>query len=96
MSRVTTITVTLFATGAAQAAPNCAPRESLLMALAEQYSEVPVAHGLINSTAAIELYASPSGTWTLTAVGANGTACIVAIGTDLETVRGVAIPGVPG
>ena len=93
----TTAMLTLLAAGAAQAAPNCAPRQALLMALAEQYAEAPVVQGLINSNAAMELYASSAGTWTLTAVGPNGTSCIVASGTDLEMVRpDEVIPGVPG
>jgi len=96
MSRVLTITATLLATGTAQAGPNCAPRESLLMTLAEQYAETPVIRGLINRNAALEIYASPAGTWTLTTVGLDGQSCIVATGTNLEDVRSVVIPGVPG
>ena len=96
MSRVLMITATLLAAGTAQAGPNCAPRESLLMALAEQYAETPMVRGLINRNAALELYASPAGTWTLTTVGVDGQSCIVAVGTNLENVHKVVIPGVPG
>ena len=98
MSRVRTMTITatLLAASTAQAGPNCAPRESLLMALAEQYAETPMVRGLINRNAALELYASPAGTWTLTTVGLDGQSCIVAVGTNLENVHEVVIPGVPG
>ena len=96
MSRVLMITATLLAAGTAQAGPNCAPRESLLMALAEQYAETPMVRGLINRNAALELYASPAGTWTLTTVGLDGQSCIVATGTNLEDVHKAIIPGVPG
>jgi len=96
MSRVLMITATLLAAGTAQAGPNCAPRESLLMALAEQYAETPMVRGLINRNAALELYASPAGTWTLTTVGLDGQSCIIATGTNLEDVHKAIIPGVPG
>ena len=95
-ARTMTITATLFAASAVQAGPNCAPRESLLMALAEQYAETPMVRGLINRNAALELYASPAGTWTLTTVGLDGQSCIIATGTNLEDVHKAIIPGVPG
>jgi len=96
MSKIITITATLFIAGGAQAQSVCTQRDTLLTSLATRWAESPAARGLINSELAIELYASPAGTWTLAIIGADGTACIAATGTSLEDVRKVVIPGVPG
>ncbi len=60
----------------------CAPRSELVEQLGEQYSEVPVAHGLMNANdRLIELFASPGGkTWTLLASSPGGVSCVVTSG----------------
>lgn len=63
----------------------CAPRDQVLMALAERYGEAREAVGLASNGAVIEVYASSAtGTWTITATLASGVTCLVASGQNFE------------
>lgn len=62
----------------------CAPREELLLRL--QGAELAGA-GLRYEDAILEVWAEPSGDWTLVQSYANGTACILAMGEAWEAVR---------
>ncbi len=59
----------------------CAPREDLLLRL--RGAEVAGA-GLRYEDAVLEIWAEPSGDWTLVQSYANGTACILAMGEAWE------------
>jgi hypothetical protein len=76
----------------ASAAPaNCATRADFLKALAKQYHEAPVAVGLSNSGALVEVLTSDSGaTWTIPLSKPDGTGCLVAAGEEWQTLKRVA------
>jgi hypothetical protein len=69
---------------AAGSAP-CAPRPDILKQLSKQYNEAPVALGLANNGALIELLTSDDGkTWTILVSRPNGPSCLVAAGQGWE------------
>jgi hypothetical protein len=61
----------------------CAPRDELLLRL--RGAEIAGA-GLRYEDAVLEVWAEPSGDWTLVQSYANGTACILAMGEAWEAV----------
>lgn len=75
------IVVGLSAAGAAFGQQqNCAPLDVIRKVL-EEHSEAAVWTGLDTArNAVLQLWVSPSGSWTLIVVGANGTGCLVAVG----------------
>jgi hypothetical protein len=76
---------------AASAAPaNCGPRPDLLKQLANKYSEAPVAIGLSNTGALVEVLTSDSGdTWTILVSKPDGTSCLVAAGEEWQALKHV-------
>src|SRR5262245_32705896 len=66
---------------AAAGSPLCAPRADLLKQLSDRYKEAPVAVGLSNTGALIEVLTSEQGsTWTIMISQPNGPSCLVAAG----------------
>jgi hypothetical protein len=67
----------------AQQVPQCLPREAMVRMLADRFSEAPVGRGLNDMKMMVEIFASPSGSWTATvtappsAPGENGQSCIM-------------------
>lgn len=77
------VAATVFATHAsAQAA--CAPRDAVVTRLAERYGETRQSMGLGANNAVIEVFASATGSWTITVTMANGTTCLIASGQAFE------------
>src|SRR5262245_56275891 len=75
----------------AATSPLCAPRAELLKQLSARYKEVPVAVGLSNSGALIEVLTSEQGsTWTIMISQPNGASCLVAAGEGWEELKRVA------
>jgi hypothetical protein len=74
------------------AAPtSCAPRAELLAQLSKRFSEAPIAAGLANGGALIELLTSGDGsTWTIIVSQPEGPSCIVAVGESWQTLKRVA------
>lgn len=70
----------------AQAQGSCMARADLTAALSDRYGESVTASGL-TSTALVEIWAAPSGSWTITMTSATGMACIVASGQSFETLK---------
>lgn len=72
----------------ASAAPMaCSPRDAVLDQLSARFHEAPVAVGLANNGALLELLASPAGeTWTIIITMPNGTSCLVAAGHDWQEI----------
>lgn len=62
----------------------CVPREELLLRL--RNAEL-TGTGLRYEDAILEVWAEPSGDWTLVQSYADGTACILAMGEDWEAIR---------
>ena len=80
----------------AQAAPQCGQRGEVLTSLEKRYTEQPVAVGLDNNGALVEVIAAPEGqTWTILISMPNGVSCVVAAGEHwaLRPVAAVARPG---
>lgn len=70
-----------------QAQPKCGPGKELLKTLQDKYKEVGSAIGMINEKQAFLIVASPDGkSWTALVYNTDGTACVVAGGTDLSPV----------
>jgi hypothetical protein len=70
---------------AAAGSPPCASRPEILKQLSKQYNEAPVALGLANNGALIELLTSDDGkTWTIMLSRPNGSSCLVAAGQGWE------------
>ena len=57
--------------------PRCADRTQLVATLHTIYGENLVAHGQSNAGLLIEIYAAPTGTWTIIATTLNGMSCLV-------------------
>lgn len=81
----------------AHAAPQCAPHAAVVAGLAKKYSETVVAMGMTGIGTMIEVFASPSGTWTIVQTEPRGISCLMASGGYFETVRESLPPeGIPG
>ena len=69
----------------AQANRYCAPRDSVVQRLAENYGESRQSIGLGQQGTMIETFASSdTGTWTITVTSPNGMTCLVASGQSFE------------
>jgi len=73
----------------ALAAPEtCGARSDLLAELTKRYSEAPVAVGLANSGALVEVLTNDSGsTWTILVSQPDGTSCLVAAGEAWQELK---------
>lgn len=60
-------------------AQTCLPRDQMIAALHAQFGETRRAVGL-DQRGGVEVFASPSGSWTITITGPNGVACIISSG----------------
>lgn len=72
----------------AQAVPgpaSCAPAAEIMAGLKGRYREAPVWEGVtIDGGRLLQLWVSPTPTWTLVATGTTGLSCIVAAGTGYQ------------
>ena len=80
------LAATASAAPAARTQAVCDARERIAGTLADDYSERPVARGLANTGAVVELFASPGGTWTLVVTTPGGLTCVVAAGSRWQTL----------
>jgi hypothetical protein len=86
-----TATLSLTTSASAGQPANCGPRAALLKQLANKYSEAPVAVGLSNSGALVEVLTSERGdTWTILVSKPDGTSCLVAAGQEWQALKHVA------
>jgi hypothetical protein len=65
--------------------PSCGKRTEIVDALGKQFNERPVAQGLVNSNAIIEVFVSDGGSWTIIATGTDGRSCVVSAGEGWES-----------
>ncbi len=86
------LTITIFAlilftpAAAAQSQSACNPRDNVVGHLAKKYGEAPVAIGVTNKGALIEVLTTSDGsTWTIIVSMPNGTSCLVAAGEGWRT-----------
>ncbi len=69
----------------------CAKREAVVSSLKDRYSEAPVALGLNNHGALVEVLTAEEGeTWTILVSMPNGVSCVVAAGENWTTRERVA------
>ncbi len=68
----------------AQAQSICGERRALVATLEKTYSETPVSVGLASNGAIIEIFASPTGTFTIILTQPNGLTCVMAAGENWE------------
>lgn len=64
----------------------CAARADVVQVLASRYGETRRSIGLAPGNQLMEIYASDTGTWSLTVSTPDGRTCLVASGSDFETV----------
>jgi hypothetical protein len=78
----------------AQAQTACAPKSDMIAALAKKYGEAAMLQGTIGEVRLMKMFVGPSGSWTILEIDAEGLACVVAAGGDLERAA-TAIAGNP-
>lgn len=65
-------------------APSCAPRQAVIDRLSDGYGESQTGSGVTRNGYLVELYQSPSGSWTLIATRPDGMSCLIAAGQGWE------------
>lgn len=79
--------VLLSATQIAHSAPQCDSREAVTALLADRYGETRRSVGIAGQAAVMELFASDeTGTWSITMTLPDGVMCLMASGSNYETV----------
>ena len=68
----------------AQAQTICGERGAIVASLEKTYSEAPVSMGLGSNGTIIEVFASPSGTFTIILTRPDGMTCVMAAGENWE------------
>ena len=89
----------MVATSSADAqTPQCAAHDDVMNGLAVNFAETRQSIGMASDQTLMELYANTdAGSWTLIVTLPNGMSCLVASGTDYETVKEALPPaGEPG
>jgi hypothetical protein len=70
----------------------CGKRDQVVNELSKQYDESPMAVGMVDRNAVVEIFVSETGSWTILATGTDGMSCIVSAGEGFESttrVRGM-------
>lgn len=67
-------------------AMQCGKRDTVTITLAERYGESRRAIGLAQNGVMMELYAAPSGSWTITITRPDGITCLVAAGDNFQSL----------
>jgi len=65
--------------------PLCGNRDEIVRSLAEQFKERQEAVGVVDQHAILEIFISPSATWTIIATGTDGKSCLVSSGEGWES-----------
>ncbi len=63
----------------------CGRHKGMVAMLKQQYEEVAIGMGLSSDGTLIEIFTSPSGTWSIVNTKPNGTACLVQAGKHWES-----------
>jgi hypothetical protein len=64
--------------------PKCGPRAAIVEQLSKKHQEQQKGIGIISDTAAMELYVSRKGSWTILVTSAQGVSCPIAWGQSLS------------
>ena len=78
--------------GKAEAAPQCGNHDKIVEVLGDKFKETRRVMGVVNSTAVMEIFMSPQGTWTMVITDTRGLSCITASGEEWQDVP-VAVAG---
>jgi hypothetical protein len=70
----------------------CGPRETIVASLAK-YAETPAAMGLTAQGTLLEVFAAPSGSWSIIVTTAHGISCLVAAGDAWAAAKDPEKPG---
>ncbi|RST88217.1 hypothetical protein EJC49_00505 [Aquibium carbonis] len=62
----------------------CGEREQMVQDLDREFREQPLASGLVDQDAVMEIFVSPGGTWTILATGTDGLSCVMAVGEGFD------------
>ena len=74
----------------------CNSRDDIHEALEQGFAEAPAAIGIVSEDVIVELFAEPEGaTWTLMVSNTDGHACVLAAGTDWQSLSPAAPPALP-
>ena len=76
----------ILAVQGAQAQGRCAERDAVVRHLAERYAETRQGMGLAADASVVEVFASDTGSWTITVTMASGMTCLVASGQGWEAL----------
>lgn len=71
----------------------CGRRADIVHKLGQSYKETQQSVGRVSADAAVEVFVSPSGTWTILATGTDGTSCLMAVGDGWDTATLSSLPG---
>jgi hypothetical protein len=71
----------------APASPACGDYAQIAKALADGYHEAPAGMGLQQGGTVLQLFVSPSGSFSLVEIGVAGKACVVAGGRSWEALK---------
>ena len=77
---------------AVEAAPQCGDHDKIVDVLGHKFKEERRVMGVVNSTAVMEIFMSPQGTWTMVITDTSGMSCITAAGEEWQDVP-VAVAG---
>lgn len=88
MKKVLMAVLLLFAIiPSAQAQLICVKRADLVAHLKNSFQEEINSRGVSENGTLLEIFVSPSGSWTMAATTADGISCLVASGNSFETVK---------
>jgi hypothetical protein len=63
----------------------CGDRTMMVGKLAQEFKENPMAIGMVDQSAVLEIFVSDQGTWTILATGTDGTSCVLSAGEGWES-----------
>jgi hypothetical protein len=63
----------------------CGDRATMVGKLAEEFRENPMAVGMVDQSAVLEIFVSDEGTWTILATGTDGVSCVLSAGEGWES-----------
>ena len=62
----------------------CGERAQMVRDLGQRFQERPLASGLVDENAVMEIFVSSAGTWTILATGTDGLSCVMAVGEGFD------------
>ncbi len=65
----------------------CGPYGEIMAGFSREFDEVPVVSAMTDRGYAMEVLASPSGTWTIVITQPGGPSCAIATGQEWETIK---------